>query len=269
MMRTAKRLADVRRTAPLVHCMSNIVAANLQANGLLALGASPVMADGMEEASDIAALASCTVLNIGTPDAGKIEAMITAGKSARAAGNPLVLDPVGAGATQFRKQSAERILRELDLSLVRGNAGEIAAIAGIDWSAKGVDAGSGNADIAAAARSLSREYRCLVAVSGEEDIVTDGMHTIRVSGGHPAMTGVSGTGCLLSAVCAAFLAVCPETPLETVASALAFYKKAGESAAAAAEGPGDFPIHLLNSLHRLDGTCVEDHQIRIEEGAIS
>ncbi|GKV68488.1 hydroxyethylthiazole kinase [Sporosarcina sp. NCCP-2716] len=268
-MHAAKRLAEVRRTAPLVHCMTNIVAANLQANGLLALGASPVMADGMEEAGEIAALASCTVLNIGTPDARKIEAMIAAGKSARAAGHPLILDPVGAGATRFRKQSAERLLRELDVSLVRGNAGEIAAIAGIDWKAKGVDAGSGNADIAAAARSVAKKYCCLVAVSGEEDIVTDGTHTIRVSGGHPAMTGVSGTGCLLSAVCAAFLAACTETPLETVASALAFYKKAGESAAAAAEGPGDFPIQLLNSLNRLDGTSTEYRQFTMEEEAIS
>ncbi|WJY26958.1 MULTISPECIES: hydroxyethylthiazole kinase [Sporosarcina] len=265
----AETIAAVRDSSPLVHCMTNIVVANFQANGLLALGASPIMADSAEEASDIAALASCTLLNIGTLDPQKIEAMLIAGKSARAAGNPLILDPVGAGATPYRKRTAERLLQELDITMIRGNAGEIAALANIEWKSKGVDAGSGDTDITEAARRAAKAHNCLVAVTGDDDIITDGVRTIRISGGHPMMTATTGTGCLLSAICGAFLAVGRSEPLLTAAYSLAFYKKCGEAAAEASGGPGDFPVHFLNALHSLDDPCVRADQFRFEEEMIS
>ncbi|MCG3088011.1 hydroxyethylthiazole kinase [Sporosarcina cyprini] len=254
----------LRADNPLIHCMTNIVVANFQANGLLALGASPIMADAFEEAADIAALSSCTLLNIGTLDASKLEAMIEAGKSANKHGKPVIVDPVGAGATPFRKRAVERLLQTLDVMLIRGNAGEIAALANVEWTAKGVDAGSGSADIAAVAQKLAQQHHCLVAVTGEVDVMTDGETIMRITGGHPLMTRITGAGCLLSAVCAAFLATAPADAKDAVASALAFYKKAGEWAAARAEGPGDFSIHLLNALHSLDGSLIDSSQIQLE-----
>lgn len=261
-------LYELRRQSPLVHCITNNVVANFQANGLLALGASPIMADAIEEAAEIAAVSSCTLLNIGTLDSSVVESMIAAGKSASFKGRPLVLDPVGAGATAFRKQTVAKLLEELAFTLIRGNAGEIASTAGVEWKAKGVDAGEGSANIVEAAKDVARRHHCLVAVTGETDIVTDGEKIIRIKGGHPLMTRITGMGCLLSAVCAAFLSVGMHAPLETTAYSLAFYKKAGEIAAEHASGPGDFAVHFLNALYQLDDEAMDVEQIIFEQGAV-
>ncbi|GKV57648.1 hydroxyethylthiazole kinase [Sporosarcina sp. NCCP-2222] len=260
-------IQKLRAENPLIHCMTNFVVANFQANGLLAIGASPIMADAFEEAADIAALSSCTLLNIGTLDASKLKAMIEAGKSANKHGKPVIVDPVGAGATPFRKRAVGTLLQHLDVSLIRGNAGEIAALANVEWDAKGVDAGVGSADTASVALELAQRHHCLVAVTGEVDVVTDGKTVMRISGGHPHMTRITGAGCLLSAVCAAFLAIEPAEAKHAVASALAFYKKAGERAASKAEGPGDFALHLLNALYSLNGSSVDSEQIQLEGAA--
>lgn len=242
-------LTKIRTEQPLIHCITNIVVANFQANGLLALGASPVMAEATEEAADMSAISAATVLNIGTLKADTVEAIILAGKSAANHGTPVVLDPVGVGATSFRKESVLRILDAVDVTLIRCNAGELAAIAGVEWEAKGVDAGEGNANIEALAKDVALQYNCLVAVSGEIDIVTDGNETSHITGGHPLMTRVTGVGCLLSSVVGSFLAVASEKQLEAATTALHFYKRAGEDAARLATGPGDFSIHFLNALY--------------------
>ncbi|WP_336824039.1 hydroxyethylthiazole kinase [Sporosarcina sp. USHLN248] len=265
-MAPSSLLHELRNQSPLIHCITNIVVANFQANGLLALGASPIMADSIEEAAEVSALSSSTLLNIGTLNANTVESMIAAGGSANTYGRPVVLDPVGAGATAFRKRTVTRLLDELDIALIRGNAGEIAAIAGVEWTAKGVDAGNGSANIAAAAMDVANRHRCLVAITGETDIVTDGDKLIRVSGGHPIMTRITGMGCLLSAVTAAFLAVNVHTPIDAVAYSLAFYKKAGEVAAEHAAGPGDFAVHFLNALGGIDDEAIDGGQFFIEEG---
>jgi hydroxyethylthiazole kinase len=249
MNQTKNLLIKLRAEQPLIHCITNIVVANFQANGLLALGASPVMADAIEEAAEIAAVSSATILNIGTLKRDTVEAIILAGKSAVINGSPVVLDPVGAGATSFRKESVKRILNEVDVTLIRCNAGELAAIAEVDWQVKGVDAGEGDADIEEIAKEVAREYNCLVAVSGTVDILTDGHEIIKITGGHPLMTRVTGVGCLLSSVVGAFLAVGHENQMKAVAAALTFYKRVGEKAAELADGPGDFAIHFLNTLY--------------------
>ncbi|WP_153732559.1 hydroxyethylthiazole kinase [Sporosarcina obsidiansis] len=245
-------IQQLRQEQPLIHCITNIVVANFQANGLLAIGASPVMADAIEEAEEIAKVAACSILNIGTLKQQTVDAMILSGTSARAEGKPVVLDPVGAGATQFRKASVLRILEEVDITLIRCNAGELAAIANIPWSAKGVDAGEGQANIEEIAKKVALDHTCLVAVSGEVDIVTDGRSTLSITGGHPMMTAITGTGCLLSSVVGAFLTVGSERPLEAAAEALLFYKRAGEETANISQGPGDFAMNFLNTLHTLD-----------------
>lgn len=246
--------AKLRQQQPLIHCISNIVVANFQANGLLALGASPIMADAIKEAAEIAALADATVLNMGTLNPRTLEAILLAGKSARVKNIPVVIDPVGAGATAFRKQSIMKILQEIDITLIRCNAGELAAIAGVEWTAKGVDAGVGDADIESIAKEVAKKYACLVVVSGEVDIVTDGEKLLNIEGGHPMMTRVTGVGCLLSSVVGAFLAVAEEHTVEAAATALTFYKNAGEKAAALAVGPGDFAVHFLNALNEEEHT---------------
>ena len=247
-----QRLQQLRNEEPLIHCITNIVVANFQANGLLALGASPVMADAVEEAAEIASISSCTVLNIGTLNNQTVEAMVLAGKSAREHGKPVVLDPVGAGASAYRKETVLRILNEVDVTLIRCNAGEIAAIAGVNWSAKGVDAGRGDADVEDVAKMVALQYKCIVAVSGEVDLVTDGQQVIHISGGNAQTTLITGAGCLLSAVTGAFLTVADENELQTVATALSFYKKVGERAAHQSVGPGDFAVQFINALHALN-----------------
>lgn len=268
-MRQHTILTDLRRTKPLVHCITNIVVANFQANGLLALGASPIMADSLEEAAEIAAVSSCTLLNIGTLDPTTVDSMIAAGKSAIQHGHPLILDPVGVGATAFRKQTVDHLLDTLDFTLIRGNAGEIAAIAGVEWNAKGVDAGSGEGDIGDAAKQVARQNNCLVAVTGETDLVTDGEQVIRISGGHELMSLVTGSGCLLSAVAGAFLAVSHGDALQTVAESLALYKKSGEIAAEQSFGPGDFAMNFLNTLHSIESQDVADNLFQYEEEVVS
>lgn len=243
-------LTSIRTEQPLIHCITNIVVANFQANGLLALGASPVMADAVEEAAEIASKANATVLNIGTLKKDTVEAMLLAGKSANTNGKPLVLDPVGAGATAFRKQTVLTLLQELDITLIRCNAGELAAIAGIEWQAKGVDAGTGDANIVDIAKEVANTYNCLVAVSGEIDTITDGTNTHSIKGGHESMSRITGMGCLLSSVTGAFLAVATDNKLDAVAEALLFYKKVGERAAATSTALGTFAAAFINELQR-------------------
>ncbi|WP_203247815.1 hydroxyethylthiazole kinase [Sporosarcina beigongshangi] len=241
-------IQKLRDNQPLIHCITNIVVANFQANGLLALGASPVMADAVEEAAEIASISSCTVLNIGTLKRETVKAMLLAGKSANQHGKPIVLDPVGAGATAFRKESVLGILDEVDVTLIRCNAGELAAIAGANWEAKGVDAGEGEADLTALAEEVAHRHHCIVAVTGVVDIVTDGNKTLHITGGHPLMAKITGSGCLLSAVAGAFLAVANGNQLGAVVTACTFYKQAGQQAAEKSEGPGDFQVQFLNAL---------------------
>ncbi|MCJ7841009.1 hydroxyethylthiazole kinase [Lederbergia sp. NSJ-179] len=244
-------LHQVRAETPLVHCITNIVVANFQANGLLAIGASPVMADAVEEAAEIAAVADCTVLNIGTLRKDTVEAMILAGRSANTHGTPIVLDPVGAGATPFRRGIVFRILNEVDVSLIRCNAGELAAIAGVEWRARGVDAGEGDVDLCSLAKETAQRLNCLVAVTGAVDILSDGEQVSEVVGGHSLMSKITGSGCLLSAVVGAFLAVRPNQSFDAAAEALTFYKRAGEKAAQNSQAPGHFAMHFLDELYLL------------------
>lgn len=244
-------LTKIRHENPLIHCITNHVVANFQANGLLALGASPIMADSIEEMTEIASIASCSVFNIGTLRSSTLEVMLLAGQSANAHRRPLVLDPVGAGATFFRKSTVFQLLSSLKFDLIRGNAGELAAIAGIEWESKGVDAGEGKANVEDIAQTVASTHNCIVAITGKQDIVTDGTTTHIIEGGHPLLTQVTGTGCLLSAIAGSFLAVTPakEQYLEATVAALTMYKRIAERAAKNAKGPGDFAVHLLNELH--------------------
>lgn len=215
-------LAKVRELNPLVHNITNIVVANFSANGLLALGASPFMADAREEVADVAAMSGAVVLNIGTLNEQAIASMIIAGESANTHGVPLVLDPVGAGATAYRSGVTQKLVQSLQLTALRGNVAEVANVAGESWASKGVDAGAGEGDVLALAKKAALKLGCVVIVTGREDVITDGTRTFVASNGHPVLTKVTGTGCLLSAVTGAFLAVSEGAWLDAAAEALSF-----------------------------------------------
>ncbi|SMF90237.1 hydroxyethylthiazole kinase [Paenibacillus uliginis N3/975] len=256
-------LEKVRTNKPLVHNMTNVVVTNFTANGLYALGASPVMAYSPDEVADMAKIAGALVLNIGTLSRELVDAMIIAGQSANAHGVPVLLDPVGAGATTFRTESALRILSEVKISLVRGNAAEIAHLVGEEREIKGVDAGDsaggGNVDLAIRA---VRELNTIVAITGQKDVITDGALVRIISGGDVLLTKVTGAGCLLTSVLGAFAAVEPDLMLAGT-TGLAFY---GAAASRAAErtsdlGPGSFQVAFLDELAKLHPGSLEGRSV--------
>jgi hydroxyethylthiazole kinase len=254
MQRMIDALNRVRAKNPLVHNITNVVVTNFTANGLLALGASPVMAYAAEEVGDMAKIAGALVLNIGTLDRTVVEAMLIAGKSANEHRVPVVFDPVGAGATAYRTETARNIMKDIRVSILRGNAAEVANVIGENWAIKGVDAGEEAGDAAALAAKAARQFECVVAVTGKEDVVTDGNTVCRIQNGDRLLTKVTGAGCLLTSVIGAFAAVEPD-PLLASAAALAFYGVAAEIAAekASADGPGSFQIEFLNQLAKVGG----------------
>lgn len=272
----AELLTKVQQQKPLVHNMTNVVVTNFTANGLYALGASPVMAYSPDEVADMAQIAGALVLNIGTLSREQVDAMIIAGQSANTHGVPVLLDPVGAGATPFRTDSVLRILREVKISLVRGNAAEVANLIGEVRVIKGVDAddsaSGGNLELALRA---AQRLNTVVAITGEEDVISDGASARIIRGGHAMLTKVTGAGCLLTSVLGAFAAVEPDLLLAGTAG-LAFY---GAAAARAAEqtaglGPGSFQIVFLDELAKLHSGSLEGYASVCEadilaEGSVS
>ncbi|WP_267900799.1 hydroxyethylthiazole kinase [Falsibacillus albus] len=257
-MNISGKLVKLREKKPLVHNMTNVVVTNFTANGLLAIGASPVMAFAKEEVADMAAIAGALVLNIGTLEKDLIDSMIIAGKSANENGVPVLLDPVGAGATTFRTEQAKRILSEINVNVLRGNAAEVANVIGEEWSIKGVDAGEGSGDVIQMAKKAAQQLHCTVVITGKTDVVSDGDQTYLVNNGHPLLTSVTGTGCLLTSVIGAFCAI-HEDHAEAALSALVTYGAAAEQAAALAEahGTGTFQIEFLNQLSKITANEIE------------
>ncbi|MFD2705959.1 hydroxyethylthiazole kinase [Salibacterium lacus] len=248
----ASYLEQVRTRNPLIYNITNTVVANFNANGLLAVGASPVMADAPEEAADMAWAADALVLNIGTLHPEQVESMFAAGRAASQKGIPIVLDPVGAGATPYRTNTARELLKELDVTLLRGNAGEVSAITGLESEMKGVDVSGDQKDTAVIAEHAADVLGTPVAVTGPVDAVSDGQETYQVHNGHSMMAKITGTGCLASAVAASFLTVSDHV-VHGAAAALGFYGTAAERAEgfAANQGPGTFQVELLNALYHV------------------
>ncbi|WP_438444975.1 hydroxyethylthiazole kinase [Gorillibacterium sp. sgz5001074] len=252
------QLEKVRSDNPLVHNITNVVVTNYTANGLLALGASPVMAYAKEEVADMARIAGALVLNMGTLDETVVHAMHVAGHSANEHGVPVVFDPVGAGATPYRTETARRMMDELRVTILRGNAAEVANVIGEAWAIKGVDASGEAGDAGALARRAALKLGCTVAVTGKDDFVSDGTVTYRISNGTPLLTKVTGTGCLLTSVIGAFAAIAA-TPAEAAVAALAYYGVAAEAAVAVSgpDRPGTFQMELLNQLHKITAQEVD------------
>jgi hydroxyethylthiazole kinase len=264
MLAAGNSLRELRKRKPLVHQITNYVVMNETANATLSLGALPVMAHAPQEVEEMAAMAGALVLNIGTLSEHWIEAMLLAGRAANAAGAPVVLDPVGAGATRYRTDTAKRLLDKLDVAVVRGNSAEIATLAGMQAEIRGVEAIGAEAGGAELARDVARSLGVVAAVTGPVDHVSDGQRILAVSNGHPLLGTVSGTGCMSTAVTGSFLAVRRDPPLEGAAEALAAFGVAGEDAAVDARGPGSFHVALYDALYNLDPTVLDD-RVRVAE----
>jgi hydroxyethylthiazole kinase len=245
-------LAAIRERRPLVHQITNFVVMNETANATLALGALPVMAHAREEVEEMAALASALVINIGTLAPHWVDAMLLAGATASARGIPVVLDPVGAGATRYRTETARRILDEVDVTVLRGNAGEVATLVGIEAEVRGVESIGAGGEPAELAREAALALGVVASVTGPVDHVSDGERSLAVANGHELLAAVTGTGCMSSAITGCFLAARPEAPLEAAAEALAAFGVAGEDAAREARGPGSFHVGLYDALAALD-----------------
>lgn len=239
-------LASVRKSSPLVQCITNSVVVNVTANALLAVGAAPVMADVPEEAGECAAVASAVLVNLGTPTAEQREAMLAAASSAHLAGVPWVLDPVGVGALGMRTVFAQRLL-DLEPTAVRGNASEIRALAGVGAGGRGVDAADDVDAALDAAREIAERTGAVVAVSGPVDAVVAVRRVARIHGGSALLTRITGGGCSLGAVTAACIAAAGDAFAGAVA-AHALYAAASERAAAASDGPGSFGWRFLDAL---------------------
>jgi hydroxyethylthiazole kinase len=245
-------LRRLRETRPLVHQITNYVVMNETANATLALGALPVMAHAREEVEEMVRLAGALVINIGTLSAPWIESMLLAGRAANEAGVPVVLDPVGAGATRFRTDTAKRILDDVDVAVLRGNAGEVATLVGVDADVRGVESIGAGGDPRELAREAGSQLGLVASVTGPTDHVSDGDTVVAIRNGHPLLAAITGTGCMSSAVTGCFLAVDKEHPLDAAVAALVAFGVAGEDAARDAKGPGSFHVALYDSLAALD-----------------
>ena len=245
-------LHAVREHKPLVLNITNYVVMNNTANGLLAIGASPIMAHSREELAEMMVFSGALVINIGTLDRVWIERMLFAVEQANKQGKPVVLDPVGCGASQLRTQTSRRIAEMAEQLIIRGNASEIIALAGLEHavpaSSKGVDALDASETAVEAARYLVEYYHCNVVISGEIDFIIGKHSEISLHNGHVMMPFVTGMGCTLSALTGAFAAVGETTGL----AAAAVLGVAGEIAAAQSAGPGSLQLTLLDVLYQLD-----------------
>ena len=242
-------LAAVRARRPLVHCLTNPVAANLTANALICLGASPLMAEAEAEMAPVAHAADALLVNLGMQTPARIAAARLAAGAMRQAGKPWVLDPVAAGALALRTGLARALIAD-GPALIKGNASEILALAGVDAGGRGADSRHDAADALGPARRLARQAGAVVAITGAVDHVTDGERTVAIAHGHALMAQVSGLGCVAGALAAACLAVQPDRLLAT-GHALTLLGLAGERAGAAVSGPGSFVAALLDALAAL------------------
>ena len=245
-------LGELRRRKPLVHQITNYVVMNETANATLALGALPVMAQAREEVEEMVGLAGALVLNIGTLSPHWVDAMLLAGKAANEQGIPVVLDPVGAGATRYRTETARRLLDEVKVAVLRGNQGEVATLVGLEAEVRGVESIGGGGEPADLARAAARNLGLVASVTGPIDHVSDGDRVLAIANGHELLAAVTGTGCMSSAITGCFLAVARDEPLEAAAGALAAFGVAGEDAARDAKGPGSFHVGLYDALAALE-----------------
>ncbi|GAB4843696.1 hypothetical protein Ancab_013660 [Ancistrocladus abbreviatus] len=255
-------LSQVRKQSPLIQCITNYVSMDLMANTLLAAGASPAMIHSLAEISDFTPLVHGLCINVGTLTPEWLPAMKSAAALATQKRKPWVLDPVAAGASDFRMRACLELV-ELKPSVIRGNGSEIIALSNASvGSAKGVDSLHGSADALEAAKSLAGASGSIVAVSGAVDIVTDGQRSVGAYNGVPMMQRITATGCSVTALISAFVAIDPSHTFEAATTALSVFGIAGEMGMDMAKGPASLRVHLIDSLYGLDEDTIK-HRVKI------
>jgi len=246
----ANLLSKIRAKRPLIHHITNALTVNDCANVTLSIGAAPVMAEAPEEAGEMVSMADALVLNIGTLSHQQVISMLNAGYAANARGIPVILDPVGAGATKMRTESARLLLDKIQIAVLKGNIGEIGVLAGVEGKVRGVDSWGLNGDPIKIGQEYAQQTGVTVAVSGAADIVTDGNRVVLVGNGHPMMSRLTGTGCMVASLVGAFAAVCSDRVTSSVA-AFAAFGIAGERAAQKTSGPYSFRTALMDEIAAL------------------
>ena len=250
-------IALIRASRPLIHNITNFVVMNVTANALLAIGASPIMAHASAELAELISFSSALVLNIGTLDEAWINSMMLAAQLASEKNKPIVIDPVGAGASQLRTQTVFKLLNNARVSVVRGNASEVMALDQQVSQIKGVDSTEKSDRAIVAAKNISNQYHCVVVVSGETDYCVFEDHVFSVRNGSPMMTYVTGMGCIATALMGAFIAVNKDV-LRATFHAMCCMGICGEIAAAVSNGPGTFLPQFLDALYRIDLKMVSE-----------
>jgi hydroxyethylthiazole kinase len=259
-------LKAVKEKNPLVHHITNYVTVNDCANITLAIGGSPVMADDINEVRDMVSLAYSLVINIGTLNSRSVESMIEAGKRANELNIPVILDPVGAGATPYRTETAKRIISELKLAVIRGNLSEIKTLYGIETKTKGVDAcddDSGNSneftDEKEMAKAFANKFNTVIAITGAVDIITDGKTLYTVENGHKIMCKVTGTGCMCTSLIGSFLGAGDDNLLAALAGVVSM-SMAGEVAYEGLdknkEGTGTLKVKIIDAIYNLSEATI-------------
>ena len=258
---------NVRKNVPLVHNITNYVTVNDVANILLACGGSPIMSDEPEDVEDITSVCDGLNINIGTLHQSSIEGMLLAGKKANELGHPVLLDPVGAGASRLRTDTALRIMKEIKLTVIRGNISEIKTLAYGSGTTKGVDADVADAvteetlnDAIAFVKNFARKTSCIIAVTGAIDLVSDGEICYVIRNGRPEMGKITGTGCQLSGMMTAYVTANQEKPLEAAASAVCIMGLAGEigwSRMQEGDGNATYRNRIIDAVYQMTGEDLE------------
>lgn len=249
-------LEQVRSKSPLIHNITNYVVMNNTANALLSIGASPVMAHAKDEVAEMAGIASALVINIGTLDAAWVDSMIIAGKTASAKNTPIILDPVGVGATSYRTKVCKQIIDECKPTIIRGNASEIIALCNSNVKTKGVDSTDSSETALDTAKLLAQQTNAIVVISGQTDYITDGTNVETVNNGNPMMARVTGMGCTASAMVATFAAI-NNNPFKAGVHAMTIMGIAGEIAASKSKGNGSLQVNFLDELYNLSAETIQ------------
>lgn len=262
LLEVSKALENVRISNPLVHSITNYVTVNDCANILLAIGASPIMADDIKESADITKIAKALVINIGTLNERTIDSMIYSGKKANELNIPVIFDPVGAGASDFRNKTTDRLLKEVKMSVVRGNMSEIKFISGLSSETKGVDASesdikSGDDEKIQIARELACRLKCTVAITGVKDVISDGERSVVLENGTKLLSKVTGTGCMTSALIGAYLGAGTESFIAAIGGIISMgicgevsFEKSGHI------GTGSFRVGIIDAASNLDSETI-------------
>ena len=254
-------IQQTRHKRPLVHCITNYVSANDCANLLLGCGASAIMADDPEEVAEVTAMCDGLVLNMGTPNPRKLEALLIAGMEANRLGYPVVLDPVGVGSSAMRQEAARKLLEQVRFAAIRGNATEIVTLVRGTAAHRGVDADEQNDATEANARQLARKTGAMVIVTGDTDLVTDGTTLYRVHNGHPMMRTVTGAGCQLSALVGAYITANADRPLQAALAAVCAMGVCGEIAhrrLTPLDGIASYRNYILDAICNLTPQALEE-----------